>query len=77
MTEGAFATVLDNYSPFGALLTYIHPEAVQIVPPGKLKPVYFQFDGKKFDANSGEDVAYAECVLKQPSDAHERCKKNG
>ena len=49
---------MDNYSPFGALLLYVHPDAVTVVRHHLRNP-YLQIDGRKM---TGEWVNVAHCV---------------
>ena len=37
---------MDNYAPFGALLFYLHRDAVHVVKPGALRVAFLQLDGK-------------------------------
>jgi len=60
------------YSPFGALLRYVHNDSVSVARPGTLRQAYLQLDGKRLNKS---DPSTAD-LLRRAAEGQPICKRS-
>ena len=60
------------YSPFGALLRYVHNDSVSVARPGTLRQAYLQLDGKRLNKS---DPSTAN-LLRRAAEGQPICKRS-